>query len=266
MVDYSGYEFINVKKHDSVATLLMNRPEKMNAFGNEEFLEVQKIFRDVDRDDDIKAAIMTGAGRAFSAGGDIDNLIAVCKDPSQRLSMGDVKRLFQNLLALRKPVIAALNGDATAAGATVALCCDVVIAAEHARIGDTHLRVGLVPGDGSCAVWPLLIGMCKAKEYLMTGGLVSASEAQRIGLINRVVPLEKLQEEAWTIARRLADGPVQAISWTKMCLNKILLERINLIQDASLAYMYHSTIMPDHLEAAEAFLEKRAARFKGGPV
>ncbi|MFC1919232.1 enoyl-CoA hydratase/isomerase family protein [Chloroflexota bacterium] len=266
MVDYSRYEFINVKKSGSVAILLMNRPEKMNAFGNEEFLEVQRIFKDIDRDDEVKAAILTGAGRAFSAGGDIDNLIAVYKNPSLRLSMGNVKRLFQNLLALRKPVVAALNGDATAAGATVALCCDIVIAAENARIGDTHIRVGLVPGDGSCAEWPLLVGMCKAKEYLMTGGLVSASEAERIGLINKAVPLEKLQEEAWKIAKGLADGPAQAISWTKTCINKIILERINLIQDASLAYMYHTTTMPDHLEAAEAFLEKRIPKFKGGPV
>jgi len=263
MIDYSGYKFAKVEKKDKVAVLTLNRPETLNAIGTEEHLELGTIFQDLDDDEEVNAVIITGAGRAFSAGGDVNTMIEHFNNPSLRPSMAQVKRIVESLVALRKPIIAALNGDCTGLAATIALHCDMIYAVEKARIGDPHLRVGIVPGDGGCLIWPLQLSMCKAKEYLMTGDLVRAPEAERMGLINRVVPAEDLMEEAWKLAKGFADGPIEAISYTKVCLNKILQERINLLYDATVAYEYHSLHSEDHLEAAQAFLEKRAPQFKG---
>ena len=142
--------------------------------------------------------------------------------------------------------------------------CDVVIASEKARIGDPHIGVGILPGDGGCLIWPLLVGMCKAKQYLMTGEMVNAVDAERMGLITKVVPPDKLMEEAWAWASRFANGPFLAISLTKMSLNKILIDRINLLFDTTIAYEYHTLNAPDHLEAAKGFLEKRPPKFTSG--
>ena len=266
MVDYSRYKTLKVEKREKVAIITLNRPEQLNAIGGEAHPEVVSIFEDLDKDEEVNSVIITGAGRAFSAGGDINLMQAMIKDPSLMILMSEPKKLVKNILNLRKPIIAAVNGDATGLGADLALYCDIIIAAENARIGDPHVRVGLVAGDGGCIIWPLLIGMCRAKEYLMTGDLIKAPEAERIGLINKCVPLENLMEEAWKMAKRFADGPIQAIAWTKVCLNKILESRVNLILDASLAYEYHSFLLPDHAEAVNAFLEKRPPKFKGGQI
>jgi len=264
MVDYSRYKLIKVEKKDKVATLTLNQPDQLNAVGNDIHDELETIFLDVDSDDDVNAVILTGAGRAFSAGGDINAMIDSFKDPSLRMPMNHVKGLVQNLLSMQKPIVAAVNGDAIGVGATIALYCDIIIAAENARIGDPHINVGLVPGDGGCIIWPLSMGLCKSKEYLMTGRLLKAPDAERMGLINRVVPAETVYEEAWKIAKKFADGPIQAISWTKICLNKIIMDKMDLLMDAGVAYEYHSMTLPDHLEAIEAFAGKRAPQFKGG--
>ncbi len=263
MIDYSRYLFIKVEKKDRVATVTLNRPDQLNAISKDMHHELEDIFVDIDRDDEVNAIIITGAGRAFSAGGDIKNMINAFDDNSLRTPMTHVKRLLLNLLALRKPIVAALNGDAIGVGATIALHCDIIIAAENARIADPHINVGIVPGDGGCIIWPLSMGLCKAKEYLMTGSLVKAADAERMGLINRVVPAENVLEEAEKMARRFANGPIQAISWTKVCLNKIIMEKLELLLDAGVAYEYHSMTLPDHLEAAQAFAEKRPPQFKG---
>jgi len=266
MIDYSRYKTLKVEKKEKVATITLNRPEKLNAIGGEAHVELVSVFVDVDKDKEVNAVIITGAGRAFSAGGDIDLMKAIIKDPSLMPLMSEPKELIRNIIRLRKPIIAAVNGDATGLGADLALYCDIIYASEKARIGEPHVAVGLVAGDGGCVIWPLHISMCRAKQYLMTGDLVKAAEAERIGLINKVVPADQLMDEAWKTAKRFADGAIQAISWTKVCLNKILEERVNLILDASLAYEYHSFNYADHREAVDAFLNKRAPKFKGGQV
>jgi len=263
MVDYSKYEFLKVEKKEKVATITLNRPDSLNSVGYDVHHELEDIFVDVDKDEEVNAVLLTGAGRAFSAGGDIKRMIKAFDDPSLRTSPSQVKELVNNLLQMKKPIVAAVNGDAIGLGASLALCCDIIIASENARIGDPHVNVGLVPGDGGLIIWPLLLGMCKAKEFLMAGSLVKAPDAERMGLINKAVPAESLMEEAWGMAKRFADGPIQAISWTKVCLNKILLERMNLLMDAGVAYEFHSMNLPDHLEAAKAFTEKRPPQFKG---
>jgi len=167
------------------------------------------------------------------------------------------------MLDLDKPIIAAVNGAAVGLGATIALFCDIIIAAETARFGDTHVRAGVVAGDGGAVMWPLLVGPAKAKELLMTGDIIDAKEAERIGLVNKVVPLADLLPTARELARRLANGPTLAIAWTKHSINKRIKQDVNLLIDASLASENLTFLTEDHKEAARAFVEKREPKFKG---
>ncbi len=261
MVDYSKYKFVKVEKKEKVAILTLNNPDEMNAIGRAEHGEVEQIWEDMNHDNEVHAVILTGAGRAFSAGGDINLMVNGFTDHSIRIPSTSVKRIIVNLINMRKPIIAAINGACAGLGATIALHCDVVLASEKARIGDPHIGVGLIPGDGGIIIWPLLVGMAKAKQYLMTGDMVTAPEAERIGLITKVVPPDQLMDEAWNWARRFADGPQMALSFTKMLLNKIIEDRVNLLFDATIAYEYHTLNSADHLEAAKSFLEKRKPQF-----
>lgn len=267
MIDYSKYGFIKVEKRERVAIITLNRSDNLNTIGADEHRQLEDLFADLNQDSEIDAIILTGAGRSFSAGGDLKYLVASYHDPSlPQFTMEGGSRLIRNLLALKRPIVAAINGDALGLGASLALCCDIIICADNTRIADPHIKVGLVPGDGGLVVWPLLTSFCKAKEYLMTGDMVTAVEAERIGLVNKVVPKESLQEEAWKMARRFADGPTQALAWTKRCINRIILERMNLLMDIGLAFEHHTMSVPDHLEAVESILEKRPPHFKGGPL
>jgi len=260
MVDYSGYRHIKVEKEKRVATLTLNRPEALNAIMEEMHGELEDVFVDLARDDEVNVIVVTGAGRAFCAGGDVKGMKV---DPFARVAVIGARRLIHNMLEVEQPIIAALNGDTIGLGATIALFCDVIFAAEHARIGDPHVRVGLVAGDGGAVIWPLLVGLAKAKEILLTGDLISATEAERIGLINRVVPLEELYPTAMALADRLASGPTWAIRWTKMALNKRLRDEVNLVFDLSMSAERLSMATQDHREAVQAFREKRAPQFKG---
>jgi enoyl-CoA hydratase len=171
------------------------------------------------------------------------------------------RRIIQSLLDLEIPVICRLNGDAVGLGATLALFCDVIIASETARIGDPHVRVGLVAGDGGAVIWPQLIGYARAKEYLMTGDLMNAQRAAEIGLINRAVPAEKLDEEIAKLADKLLRGAQRAIRWTKLSVNLGLRQLVDSVFDASLGYEVASSMLPDHAEAVAAFHEGRRPVF-----
>jgi len=264
MVDYSRYQAIKVEKKNKVAVLTFNRPETLNAFDHTLHWELEDILEDVARDEEVHVIVLTGAGRAFSSGGDIRGMERRLTDPSApRLTIDNARRLIRNILELDKPIIAAVNGDAIGLGATIALFCDIIIAAENARIADPHVRVGLVAGDGGCVIWPFLVGINRAKEYLMTGDLIPAREAERIGLVNRVVSQEELMPTAMALAEKLANGATKAIRWTKLCLNKPLKDAMNEILDTSLSFEWHSMQTEDHREAVRAFLEKRAPQFKG---
>ncbi len=267
MVDYN-YRTLLVEKADRVLTLTLNRPERLNAVGDGMHEELEDFFGRVNADSDVNAIILTGAGRAFCAGGDISEMGGDSSGPGRTsgpapaFSRGP-RRMIVNLLEVEAPVIVALNGDAVGFGATLALFGDVIIASENARIGDTHVRVGFVAGDGGAVIWPLLVGVHRAKEYLMTGDLIPAREAERIGLVNHVVPADEVLPKARELAQRLADGPTWAIRWTKASINKVLRERMNLILDTSLAFEALSSGTEDMREAARAFMEKRKPNFTG---
>ena len=268
MVDYSSYRTIIVEKANKVATITLNRPDRLNAIGDGMHEELEHVFGQLNDDSEVNAVILTGAGRAFCAGGDISGMGGDGESkesapaPAITMSRGP-RRLILNMLEVEVPIITAINGAAVGLGATLALFGDVIIASENARIADTHVRLGLVAGDGGAVIWPLLVGVHRAKQYLLTGDFVSAEEAERIGLVNQVVPAEELMPTARALAERLANGPTWAMRWTKASINKLIRERMNLILDTSLAFEALSTTTEDHREAARAFMEKRDPHYTG---
>jgi len=270
MTDYSRYEFIKVAKSDRLATVTLNRPESLNAVNPPLHHELERIWIDLGDDPDVNAILLTGAGKAFCAGGDVKNMASrssadSAPDPRRRFALnpGGARRLIERMLDVEQPIIGAINGDAVGLGATIALFCDVIVAAEKARFGDPHVRVGIVAGDGGAVIWPLLIGPARAKEFLMRGHLVNGAEAAKIGLVNYAVPLEEVLPKAEALARELADGPTWAIRWSKLSVNKWLKDQVNLILDASLAYEMLTFTTEDHKEAARAFVEKRRPKYQG---
>jgi enoyl-CoA hydratase/carnithine racemase len=264
MTDYSRYEFLKVDYDDGVATITLNRPERRNAAHDPMHRELETIFSDVGADDDIRAIVLTGAGETFCAGGDASSMDSGEFNPTgPRIPFNGVRRLVNSLLDVEQPIIGAINGDAAGLGATLALMCDVTYVAEGARIGDTHVKMGLVAGDGGAVIWPALIGMARAKQYLLTGDWISGTEAERIGLVNFALPADEVLTAATAFARRMAEGAPMAIRWTKYSMNKLLREQINLALDTGMFLEAATMGTEDLQEAASAFLEKRKPQFRG---
>jgi enoyl-CoA hydratase/carnithine racemase len=263
--DYSKYKELKLDREDRLLTITLNRPEARNALTPGMHEELEAIWQDIAVDDSIGAVILTGAGdRAFSAGGDVKSMgeRATTGRPSVRNFIGP-KRIINNLLEVEQPVIAAVNGAAVGLGASLALSCDIIVASDQARFADTHVRIGIVAGDGGVVAWPLMMGIHKAKEYLMTGDWLPATEAHRLGWINYCVPADEVMPKAREVALRLANGPTWAIRWTKTSINKIVRDRLNLVMDTSLATEWLTMMTEDHKEATAAFTEKRDPVFKG---
>jgi enoyl-CoA hydratase/carnithine racemase len=267
MANYEGYNVIKIEKipEKKIAVVTLNEPEYRNPISSKSSTEIADIFEEIEMDDEVNAVVLTGAGKCFSAGGDIRefNKVLEGKAPHFLLEYKGM-RPFLNILDCRKPVIAAINGDAIGAGASIALCCDVTFMAEEARIADWHVRMGIVAGDGGCYYWPLYVGLNKAKELIMTGDPVTGAEAERLGLVNHAVPQEDVMPKAMEFAERLAGGPIQAISWIKTCMNKLAHQYIDMMAEVALArellcFMYSE----DHKEAVNAFKEKRKPKYKG---
>ena len=261
MADYSRYQYLKMEKENRIAILTLNRPEARNAIMQEMHFELEDVFGELSRDSDVNVIVVTGAGPVFCAGGDIRQMKM---DAFAPVALAGARRLIHNMLDVEQPIIAALNGDAIGLGATIALFCDIIFAANNARIGDPHVAVGgLVAGDGGAVIWPLLIGLAKAKEMLLTGDLIGAAEAERIGLINKVLPLEELHPAVMALANRLASGPTWAIRWTKTAVNKRLRDEVNFVFDFSISAERLTMATQDHREAVQAFREKRVPQFKG---
>jgi enoyl-CoA hydratase len=265
MPDYSRYKFLKIDIADKLATVTLNRPDSLNALNRDMHRELEDIWLDLADDENVTCVLLTGAGRAFCAGGDVKNMAArVGTDEVNRRIAGIAgRRLIHNILDFQPPIIGAINGDAAGLGATIALMCDITVAADTARIGDTHVKVGLVAGDGGAVLWPLLVGPARAKEFLMRGTFLKGTEAERLGLVNYSLPLDQVLPKAREIATELAQGPALAIRWTKLAVNKWLREQVNLIFDASNAYEKLSFYTEDHKEATRAFVEKRKPKFTG---
>src|SRR5215475_10574675 len=221
LVDYSLYHSLSCERQDKVLIVSLNRPEALNAINADLHTELAHVFADIALDQETNVVVLTGKGRAFSAGGDIKWFQDLTPPQVDALFI-EARKIIVDLLEVQQPIVAAVNGPATGLGATLALFSDVIFAADNAKIGDPHVRVGVVAGDGGAVIWPWLVGAARAKEFLMTGDIITAAEAERIGLINRVVPADQLISTALAFATRLANGPTKAIRWTKVSVNKIL--------------------------------------------
>lgn len=267
-IDYSKYAFIKVETgDDGVCVVTMNDPDKLNAVGPHNHWELEHIWIDLARDEAIKTIILTGAGRAFSAGGDIKKMAERAQTEyglkyALRVPQNTL-RLFEHMLLCPQPIIAAVNGDAIGLGMTLALFSDMSIVADDARLGDTHVKVGLVAGDGGAVMWPLLVGPQRAKEFLMRGKLLKGAQAAEMNLVNYAFPKDTVLDEALTIAREIAANPVWAVRWSKAAVNKQLKAQLNQILELSIAYESLTMLTHDYAEATRAFAEKSTPTFKG---
>ena len=235
-MDYSKYQFIQVERQEKILCLTLNLPDRLNAITPAMHTELARIFADIRIDDAVDVITLTGAGRAFCAGADLK------EPPPDKEAVDQIfveaRDILVNMLELEKPIISAVNGPATGLGVTLALFADIVIASDRARLGDTHVKVGLAAGDGGAVIWPILVGVNKAKELLMTGEIIEADEALRIGLVNHVVPHDKLDEKVMEMALELASGHTMAIRSTKKAVNLYIKWMLNQVFDYSCAMEY----------------------------
>ncbi|QVQ51528.1 enoyl-CoA hydratase/isomerase family protein [Spiractinospora alimapuensis] len=256
------YEHLTLDLADAVLTVTLDRPEVLNAINGRMHHELTELMEWLGSAGGIRAVVLTGHGRGFSAGGDARWFESATPAEVEAL-FDEGAPLIRNLLAARMPIVAAVNGPAVGLGATIALCCDVVFAAESAVFADPHVRMGVVAGDGGAMIWPALVGMSRAKEYLLTGDKVPAVEAERIGLVNHVVPDAEVVERAHAFAVRLAEGPALAISGTKEALNALVLRSADIVLEKGLELERATMRSNDHREAVTAFAAGRPPEFTG---
>ncbi len=248
---------------DAVRVVTLNRPETLNAVSAAMHHALEHVWRHIASDPEARAVVITGAGRAFSAGGDLDHIVAMQRDPYRRAEgLDQARRIVAQLMDFPLPVIAAVNGPAVGLGCTIAACTDVVLIADTAFMADPHVSVGLTAGDGGTAVWPLIMGMLRAKEYLLTGDRISAEQAVACGLANRVVPAESLMTEAMALAARLAAQPPQAVQSTKRALNLHLKRAMSGVLEYALAEESASFDTPEHRAVITRMLERSAESSK----
>ena len=262
--DYAGYKCLSFERRQRILYVTLNRPDTLNQIDDDMHHDLSVVFEAINRDRNCDVVVLTGAGRAFCAGGSASWMQEMIDDPVRfRAIAVDAKRIVFSLLELEKPIICRLNGAAAGLGATIALLCDVIIASDKAVIGDPHVKMGFVAGDGGAVIWPQLIGYARAKEFLMTGEMLTAERAERIGLVNHVVPATELDARVDAIADTLANGATLAIKWTKTVANIPLRRLAHELMDASVAYEMMTNVSADHQEAVNAFREKRKPRFSG---
>lgn len=263
-MQYPDYETLVITREGPVLQLCLNRPDIMNAANALMEQELAGFFRDVNRDPATRVIVMTGAGKAFSAGGDFAYMQELIDNPAAAWDgIQQGKQVIFSMLDCIKPVVAKLNGPAIGFGATLALFADVSFAAENIKISDPHVALGFVAGDGGAVIWPQLIGFNRAKEYLFSGDPLLASEAARIGLINHAVPADELDAAVSAYVNKVASMPARAVQWTKASVNIGLKQLAHSIMDASMAYEVLSNSTHDHLEALQAIGEKRNPQFNG---
>src|SRR5580765_2655868 len=247
------------QQENGIGTITLNRPERLNAITFEVYHELTDFFAKLRDETDLRVVVITGAGRAFCSGGDVIDIIGELqgRDAEGLLQFTRLTcELIHNMRALPKPIIASLNGTTAGAGACIALASDIRIAAEEAKIAFVFVKVGLAGTDmGATYLLPRVVGLAKATELLYTGDFISAAEAERIGLYNRVVPGSQLKATTQELAERLAKGPAFALAKTKELLNREA--ALECEAQAQAICMQH----PDYREAYEAFVEKRTPKF-----
>lgn len=252
-------EILIERKPNGVLLITLNRPERLNSLTMPMFEHMTEIWLDVDRDPKTRVAVITGAGRGFCTGMDVSQPDPTLDD-AIALMEGERRRITA-LLNMDKPLISAINGPAVGWGLSMALLADISVAAEDALLRDGHTRVGVVAGDHSSLIWPLLVGMAKAKYYQLTSACLTGAEAERMGLVSVTEPKEAVLDRALAIADDLAQGSQQAIRWTKRSLNSGWLTNALPQQELSAALETLGFASADYREARQAFREGRPAEF-----
>ena len=248
-----------------VATMTLTRPEILNRMDDETSAEVVEVFEGLRRPKQVRALIIASTGKCFSAGGDLDEVIRLCDDYDRRMDAYEMgRRLIHSMTELTIPVIVALQGDTYGLGTSMALSADIVVAAKDANIGDPHVKVGLVAGDGGTVVWPAALGMARAKRHLLTGDPITAEEAHRLGGISDIVDTpEEVLPLAQKLAGRVANLPPVAVQYTKRSLNHAMQRSVLDNFELSMALEQYSMTNEDIREAVAAFKEKRKPVYTG---
>jgi len=267
-----SYETIIYEKKGNVAVVTLNRPDKLNSINVQMRNELVEAFTEVDTDKDVRAMVLTGAGRAFCAGGDVAEMVGGEEDGSggtirdtelyQALSGRDA-RVIQKLYNVEKPTIAMVNGAAVGAGFAIALACDLRVGSEKARFMNAFIRIGLSAGWGSPWLYLKVMGLSKALEYLLTGDFLEAQEAERLGVLNRLVSADDLESETMSLARKIANGPPIAIRLIKSQVREGIGLDFNSALRLSVADEAISIGSEDHEEGVTAYREKRPPVFRG---
>jgi 2-(1,2-epoxy-1,2-dihydrophenyl)acetyl-CoA isomerase len=269
-------ETVILKKENGVATIILNRPERLNAINDHLINDLGAAMDDVGMDDDIKAVVLTGAGKAFCVGGDFrysqvrsgeigtEDAEDVGEKGARyltyrqgRLLSRMHKRVPLGLIEMEKPTIAMINGDAVGGGFEFTCACDLAIMSDRARLGIAFTRIGLTPQLGSSWLLPRLIGVRRTMELIMLGDIWGAEDAYRVGLVNRVFPADKLESETMAIARRLAESPPIGLRLSKQQVYNGLRMDLDVGMSFGTASMYLALLTDDHMEGIQAFAEKR---------
>ncbi len=263
-MNYSEYQHLLFeRKEDGVLLITINRPEVLNATNNRLHWELSRVWLDIGDDAETRIVVITGAGRAFSAGGDLEMIERMAANPANiAQAWKEAGDIVYNMLNLDKPIISAINGVAVGAGLAVAFMADISIASEAMRITDGHIRLGVAAGDHAVIIWPLLCGLARAKYYLLTADFIDGKEAERIGLVSLCVSADQLMPKAMEVAGKLARGPQQAIRFTKRALNNWI-RTFGPAFDASLALEMLGFFGPDLSEGVRALKERRPPNFPG---
>jgi 2-(1,2-epoxy-1,2-dihydrophenyl)acetyl-CoA isomerase len=258
-----GYEAILVKEENKVGTITMNRPQTLNFLDPVMAEEIDRALADFEKDEGIRAIVITGAGRAFSAGGDLKFMQQdhTAQEFYQRMEV--ITRFIRAMINVPKPIIASVNGAAVGGGCNVALAADLVLASEKAAFAEVFNRIGLIPDCGGIYLLSRRVGLTRAKDLAFTGRTIDAHEAERIGMVNRVFSAEALEEETRKMAEDLAKGPTMALGITKRLFNQSYesdFETLLRLENSNQALL---RLTEDHREGVRAFFEKRKPQFKG---
>jgi enoyl-CoA hydratase len=263
-MDDESFTALRVERVGPVLRVTIDNPaSELNTVDARLHHELTALFAALRDEREARAVVLTGSGRAFSAGGDLEWFPELRDVERLDALRHDARQLITDLLDVELPIVAAVNGPAVGLGASIALLCDVILMADDATVADPHVRVGIVAGDGGAVIWPLALGPARAKQYLLTGDPLTAHEAERVGLVNRVVPAAELDAEAMAFANRLAAGAPLAVRYTKLAVNKLVKEALNVAFDTSTALELLTFLSDDHQEALRAMREKRAPEFRG---
>lgn len=264
-MQYEDFENIIFERREPhIMWMTLNRPQALNAANAAMHTELVEVWQTIDRDPNVRVAVVTGAGRAFSAGGDLNWVEGAFQDYDEITRiLEEARDLVYNILRCNTPIVSAINGPAVGAGLAVALLADISIAGESARLADGHVRMGVAAGDHSAIIWPLLIGIAKAKYYLMTSDFISGPQAAEMGLVSMCVADEELHDKALEIAGDLATGPQHAIKYTKRALNQWMLQ-FGSVFDHSLALEMLGFFHEDVLAGIDGLRNRRRPEYPSG--